>query len=147
MSLIYPEWECASIVFVGTQIEHTYRHIRTVHTETPGANSLRHKQPGPEASNMTPLGKVSWRSQLRVQISRVHINAQLGLCTPLFSPPTSSHDGFFMLLRVLPSFPQLWYDYKQIRIYVIIFACGWFLLFFFLICEDKQLWSWDGAVE
>lgn len=58
---------------------------------------------------------------------------------------TSPHDGFFMSCSILPSFLQLWYDYKQIRIYVIIFACGWFLWFFFLICEDKQLWSWDGA--
>lgn len=51
-----------------------------------------------------------------------------------------------MSCSILPSFLQLWYDYKQIWIYVIIFACGWFLWFFFsLICEDKQLWSWDGA--
>lgn len=46
--------------------------------------------------------------------------------------------------------PRLWYDYKQIRIYVIIFARGWFLwccVFFLLICEDKQLWSSDGPEE
>lgn len=87
----------------------------------------------------------------RVQIIRADINVQLGLCTPWFFS-TSPHDGFFMQCSVLPSYPQLWYDYKQMWIYVIIFAFGWFLwccvcVFFVLICEDKQLWSWDGAEE
>lgn len=68
------------------------------------------------------------------QISRVNVNVQLGLCTqpPFFSSPTSPHDGFFMSHSILPSSPQFWYDYKQIGIYVIIFARGWVLCFLFL---------------
>ena len=117
-------------MFVGTYVKHTDTYV---HTDTTQANTLRYKRPGPGGRPHDTPGKGELAvTTERVQISRVNINVQLGLCTPLFFFPTSPHDGFFMQCCVLPSFLRLWYDYKQIRIYVIIFACGWFLWFFFL---------------
>ncbi len=110
-------------------------HSRQTHWVTAQSEGQPHDTPGKGELAVT---------NGRVQISRVNINVQLGLCSPLFFS-TSPHDGFFMRCSVLPSFPQLWYDYKQIRIYVIIFACGWFLwcrVFFFLYVKINSCGAW-----
>lgn len=63
-------------VFVSTQIEHT---------DTLQANTLSCKQPRPRAQPHDTPGKGELAVTTgRVQISRVNINAQLGLCTPFF---------------------------------------------------------------
>lgn len=109
----------------------TYRYMRAC-SRNSEADALTC---GPNGRPHDTLGKGELAvTTEKEQISRVNINVQLGLCTqpPFFSPPTSPHVGFFMSRSILPSYPQFWYDYKQIGIYVIIFARGWVLCFLFL---------------
>lgn len=135
-------------MFVSTRIKHT---DTNVHTDTPQANTVSYKLPRPEARPHDTPGKGELAvTTEKVQISRVNINTQLGLCSPHF---------FYFFIFFIP-LPMMAFSCSAASCQdsrgsdMTINKCGFMLLSlpvagfydavgFFLICEDKQPWSWD----